>query len=83
MRAQIDNLEMTRFEVVEQLRHAKVELLGVSAVKAYVNDIKELLSEGSIVEQHAFLRSFITRIEVHKPQVAIDYTIPLKKKQKR
>jgi site-specific DNA recombinase len=47
-------------------------------VKAYVDDLKALLSTGSIVEQKSFLRSFVKRIEVNLPQVVIDYTMPLK-----
>jgi site-specific DNA recombinase len=46
-------------------------------VLCYVWDFKEVLSEGTFVEQKAFLRSFIKRIEFEPGQVAIEYTIPL------
>jgi hypothetical protein len=63
---------------METIRDVKVELLEASIVKAYVDDLKALLSTGSIVEQKSFLRSFVKRIEVNLPQVVIDYTMPLK-----
>ena len=43
----------------------------------YVQDLKAVLSKGSFMEQKAFLRSFIKRIEFEPGQVAIDYTIPM------
>jgi len=43
----------------------------------YVKDFKALLSKGTFVEQKAFLRSFIKRIDFEPSQVAINYTIPL------
>jgi site-specific DNA recombinase len=46
-------------------------------VKAAVQDLRNLLSEGAITEQKGFLRSFIRRIEVDGESVKIKYTIPL------
>ena len=46
-----------------------------------MEDLRELLSKGTIVEQKAFLRSFIKRIEVHHPHIALEYTIPLKRQK--
>jgi hypothetical protein len=54
------------------------DLLEASVVRAYVDDLKALLSKGSIVEQKSFLRSFVKRIAVNLPQVVITYTMPLK-----
>ena len=81
LKTQIDNLETKRVDLVESIRDAKVELLEASVVKAYVDDLKSLLSRGSIVEQKSFLRSFVKRIEVNLPHVVIDYTIPLETKK--
>jgi hypothetical protein len=58
-----------------------VDLLEPSVVRAYVNDLRALLSKGSIVEQKSFLRSFVKRIEANLPQVVITYTLPLKTQQ--
>jgi site-specific DNA recombinase len=78
LKAQVDQLEDKRIDLMETIRDVKVELLEASIVKAYVDDLKSLLSTGSIVEQKSFLRSFVKRIEVNLPQVVINYTMPLK-----
>ena len=83
LRSQKDDLEEKRLAVVESLKETTVELLGVPKVRAYVDDLRELLSKGSIVEQKAFLRSFIKRIEVNHPHIALDYTMPLKRTKGR
>ncbi len=77
LRGQIDELEGKRLELIESIRDTKVELPEAPVVRAYVEDLRALLGKGSIVEQKSFLRSFVKRIEVSLPQVAIDYTIPL------
>ena len=81
LKAQIDELEQKRLHLSESIRDTRVELLEASVVRAYVDDLKALLSKGSIVEQKSFLRSFVKRIEVNRPQVVIDYTIPLETKK--
>ncbi len=78
LKAQMDNLDEKRVDLIENIREAKVELLEASVVRAYVDDLKALLSKGSIVEQKSFLRSFVARIEVNLPQGVVNYTIPLK-----
>jgi len=78
LKAQVDQLEDKRIDLMETIRDVKVELLEASIVKAYVDDLKALLSTGSIVEQKSFLRSFVKRIEVDLPQVVLNYTMPLK-----
>jgi site-specific DNA recombinase len=77
LKAQTDDLEQKRVDLTESIREAKVDLLEASVVKAYVDDLKALLSKGSIVEQKSFLRSFVRRIEVNLPQATVNYTLPL------
>lgn len=81
LKAQIDDLETRRLDLAESIRDSRVELLEASVVKAYVDDLKALLSQGSILEQRSFLRSFVKRIEVNLPEVVLDYTIPLETKR--
>jgi site-specific DNA recombinase len=78
LKGRVDILEEQRIDVLESIREAKMELLGASVVKAYVDDLQALLSKGSIVEQKSFLRSFVKRIEVNLPRVVVNYTLPLK-----
>ncbi len=42
-----------------------------------MQDLKKLLEESSIVEQKAFLKSLVERIEVGDSEVKVIYTIPL------
>ena len=77
LRTQITNLEQQRNTFLEDLHRDKVELLSGPAVKEYANDLKAILSKGSIMEQKSFLRSFVKRVEVNLPDVTIEYTIPL------
>jgi site-specific DNA recombinase len=78
LKAQMDGLEQKRIDLMESIREAKVDLFEASVVRAYVDDLKALLSKGSIVEQKSFLRSFVKRIDVDLTQVVITYTLPLK-----
>lgn len=42
-----------------------------------MQDLKALLEKSSIVEQKAFLKSFVERIEVGDSEVKVVYTIPM------
>jgi site-specific DNA recombinase len=77
LKSEIDTLEEQRCDVVEHIQDASTEMIGASAVKTYVENLKTLLSKGSLVEQKTFLHSFIKRIELNLPYVAVDYTIPV------
>ena len=46
-------------------------------VKRYVEDLRETLEKGSLMEQKGFLRSWIKRIDIHHPNAEIEYAIPL------
>jgi site-specific DNA recombinase len=77
LKAQMDGLERKRIDLMESIREVKVDLLEASVARAYVDDLKALLSKGSIVEQKSFLRSFVKRIEENLPPVVITCTLPL------
>ena len=77
LRNQIDELTETRVDLTAKMRDTRVEFADTATVKGYVEDLRELLSTGSVMEQKSFLRSFIRRIQVDLPQVTIDYTIPM------
>ena len=46
-------------------------------VKRYVEDLRETLEQGSLMEQKGFLRSFIKRIDLDHPNAEIEYTCPM------
>ncbi len=43
----------------------------------YVQDLRGLLSQGSLSEQKAFIRSFVKEVRVTGKEVLIIYTMPL------
>jgi hypothetical protein len=54
-----------------------VQPVNESLVKAYAEDMRGLLEEADITERKAFLRSFVTRVEIDKEQVTVHYTLPM------
>ena len=49
----------------------------VDEIKHYVDDLRVVLNSASVLEQKAFLRSFVKRIDVSKSDVTINYTLPM------
>ena len=74
----IRDLENQKFELEISLKNDRYVELSPAVAKAYVDDLKELLSKGTLLEQKAFLRSFIKRIEVDPDKIGIEYIMPLK-----
>lgn len=74
---QISALEEKRFSIDAEKNSAKTRLLDSSMVKAYVEDLRTVLQSGTLIEQKAFLRSFIKKIVVMASEIKIEYTIPL------
>ena len=54
-----------------------INTAGINEIKNYVDDLKTVLGSAPTLEQKAFLRSFVKRIDVSKSDVAINYTIPM------
>ena len=52
-------------------------------VKRYVEDLRETLEQGSLMEQKGFLRSFIKRIDLDHPNAEIEYTVPMTPPKKK
>jgi hypothetical protein len=48
-----------------------------AVVRRYVRDLQSTLKEGRIVEQRAFIQSFVKRIEIDHPMAELHYTCPL------
>ena len=49
----------------------------INEIKNYVDDLRGVLNSASILEQKAFLRSFVKGIDVSKSDVTINYTLPM------
>ena len=72
-----EHLQQARAEAEEALHHHNIELGDPKVVQDYVEDLKALLEDSSIVEQKAFLKSFVERIEVDASEAKVIYTIPM------
>jgi DNA invertase Pin-like site-specific DNA recombinase len=70
-------LQQAKAEAEEALRYRTIELADPEVVREYVEDLKALLEESSIVEQKAFLKSFVERIEVDDSEMKVIYAIPV------
>ena len=54
-----------------------INAANVDEIKRYVDDLRVVLNSASVLEQKAFLRSFVKRIDVSKSDVTINYTLPM------
>lgn len=54
-----------------------IKSINLSEIKHYVDDLKTVLGSASVLEQKAFLRTFVEKIEVSKSDVTINYTLPM------
>lgn len=77
MFAKKEMLEQARVEAEEALRRHIIELADPDVVRTYVHDLSRLLEDSGIVEQKAFLKSFVERIEVGHSEVTVKYTLPM------
>lgn len=77
LRAEQSRLQQAREEILASLEDAEPRALDREAVLHYVRDLKAVLSKGTLMEQKAFLRSFIKRIDYQPRQLAVNYTIPM------
>ena len=77
LRAQQKELEQKRNELLDKMNDETPHMLNLETVQEYVSSLKTLLCSSSFIEQKAFLRSFVKRIELNEPQIVIDYAMPL------
>ena len=77
LRAQIEAMKRARVEL-EIKRAAESIQVSRAQVKEHVQDLHNVLDTGSLFERKAFLRSFIKRIVLDRPNGGtIEYTLPL------
>jgi len=72
-----EELHQVKSEAEDALHYHTIELADPEVVQEYVQDLKKLLEESSIVEQKAFLRSFVEGIEVGNSELKVIYTMPM------
>jgi hypothetical protein len=77
LRAEQTRLQSARDAALAELKDTEPKELDTEQVLEYAKDLKALLSKGTFMEQEAFLRSFIKKINFEPGHVAIDHAIPM------
>ena len=72
-----NELGARRDEAMQTLEAKRMEIQDVEVIRRYVEDLRSLLGSASIIEQKAFLRSFVKSIEVGHEEATIHYTLPM------
>ena len=71
------NLLAVMAEAKEAIEVKPIGVLETEQMAQYVKNLKSVLGSASIMEQKAFLKSFVRRIDVSPSEVAIHYTLPM------
>ena len=72
-----------KWELEWQLKERRVELADMEIVTRYVEDLRNVLNEGSLTERRSFIKSFVTEAVVTNNEVGLEYTFPMLKKNER
>jgi len=54
-----------------------INLVKLEIISGYVDELHELLKEGSLAERRTFIRSFVKEIRVTGNEAGLSYSIPL------
>ena len=79
---EITNFEAQKAELTKKHETGEGLNLPEEYLHPFVEDLREILLEGSIVERRGFIRSFIKKIDVDYPEAFVEYTMPLPTKTK-
>jgi len=77
LRAYQHELQQQRDSLLSRIESNSPEKLDSTEVMSYVNELEQVLSGSSFIQQKTFLRRFVKRVEINPNGVALDYTIPL------
>ena len=81
LRKQMNELQAQRNDISIAMSESFIQVTK-EEIGRYVQALRVLLDKGSIMDQKAFLRSFIKRIELQGNEVSIEYTTPLETVEK-
>jgi site-specific DNA recombinase len=72
-----EQLQARRIEIEAQMSDRRVELTDLETISRYVEDLHDLLQEGSLTERRAFIRSFVREVRVTGYEATLTYSMPL------
>ena len=70
-------LQARRIEIESQMPDRKVELADLETISYYVDDLHDLLKQGTLTERRAFIRSFIKEVRVTGNEAVLSYSMPI------
>ena len=70
-------LHTKRIEIESQMSDRKVDLADLETISYYVDDLHDLLKEGSLAERRAFIKSFVKEVRVTGNEAVLSYTMPI------
>ena len=70
-------LQAKRIEIESHISDRKVELADLETISLYVNDLNDLLKQGSITERRAFIKSFIKEVRVTGDKAVLSHSMPI------
>lgn len=79
---EISDLEQQKAKIIETHQNGDGLKIAEEKIKPYIDDLQEMLTEGSIAERRGFIRSFIKTISVDYPQLKLEYSLPILPKTK-
>ena len=71
-----EELNRANLEAEDTLKYHTIELASPSVVREYMQSMRTLLEESSIMSRKSFLRSFVERISVDDSYAKVIYTWP-------
>jgi hypothetical protein len=77
LRTRQEQLNSRKFEIENLVSDRRVELADLKTMTAYVDDLHELLREGSLAERRAFIKSFVVDIKVTGKEAVLSYKMPV------
>ena len=77
LRSRQDQFQARRIVIESQMSDRKVELTDLENITGYVDDLHELLKEGSLAERRTFIRSFVKEVRVTGNEAVLSYSMPI------
>jgi len=77
LRQRQEQLQAKRIEIENQMSDRKVELADLETISCYIDNLHDLLKEGSLTEKRTFIRSFIKEVRVTGNEAILSYSTPL------
>jgi site-specific DNA recombinase len=77
LRQRQEQLQVKRIEIESQMSDRKVDLSDIETISCYVDDLHDLLKEGTLTEARTFIKSFIKEIRVTGNEVILTYSMPI------